>query len=106
MHTRNRLFRSAIIILSITIFVTQLSACGKQVIVRPYGMTPAPETVEDEPELLQSEVFGMGVKEALLEAVKKSKSVGSLNLSMLLDPGAQLDETQLFTAGAIDTPHR
>ncbi len=94
MHTRNRLFRSAIIILSITIFVTQLSACGKQVIVRPYGMTPAPETVEDEPELLQSEVFGMGVKEALLEAVKKSKSVGSLNLSMLLDPGAQLDETQ------------
>lgn len=94
MHNRNRLFRSAIIILSITIFVTQLSACGKQVIVRPNGMTSVPSAIEDEPQMLKSEVFALGVKEGLLEAVKKSESIGSMQLSMLLDPGAQLGETQ------------
>ncbi len=94
MHTRNKWFRSAIIILSIALVFTQLSACGKQVIVRPDGMSSDPETVEDEPQMLQSEVFAVGVKEALLEAVKKSESIGSLQLGMLFDPGAQLDETQ------------
>ena len=94
MHTRNRFFRSAIIILSITIVLTQLSACGKQGIVRPDGMTSDPGAIEDEPQMLQSEVFAMGVKEALLEAVKKSESIGSMQFSMLFDPGAQFDETQ------------
>ena len=94
MHNRNRLFRSAIIILSITIFVTQLSACGKKVIVRPDGTTSDQGAIEDDPPMLQSEVFAVGVKEALLEAVEKSESIGSLQFSLLFDPGAQLDETQ------------
>lgn len=94
MHTRKRFFRFASIILGIAIVLSQLSACSKQGIVRPNEMTSDPKAIEEKPQLLPREVFALGVKDALLKAVKKSQNIGSLQLSLLLDPGAQLDEIQ------------
>lgn len=90
MRIRNSLFRSAVIILSIAALATQLSACGSQ-IVRPEGSV---STAKEETPKLASELFATGAKDALLEAVQKSERIGSAQLNLLLDPGAQLDETQ------------
>ncbi|NCC69942.1 MAG: hypothetical protein EOM14_17465, partial [Clostridia bacterium] len=41
--------------------------------------------------MLESEVFAVGVKEALLDALEKSNHIGSTQLNLLFDPGAQFD---------------
>ena len=89
MRIRNRLFRRAVIILSTAALATQLSACGSES-VKPNGAAAE----ETETPKLASELFAVGAKDALLEAVKKSERIGSAQLNLLLDPGAQLDNTQ------------
>ena len=91
MRIRNSLFRSAVIILSVAALATQLSACGSQ-IVRPKGSSS--EAKETETPKLASEIFAEGANNALFEAVEKSERLGSVQLSLLLNPGAQLNETQ------------
>lgn len=92
MDTQNRFIRYAVTVLSVAILVTQLSACGEK-IVRPEGAS-APSAEETEAPMLTSEIFAEGAKQALLEAVEKSERIGSAQLSMLLDPGAQFDDTK------------
>ncbi len=89
MRIRNKLFRTAVIVLSIAALAASLSACGSK-IVKPNSVAAE----ETEAPKLASELFAAGVKDALLEAVKKSERIGSAQLSLLLDPGAQLDSTQ------------
>ena len=92
MHTRNRFFRSASVMLSTAIFVLMFSACGGSV-VKPNGISvdaaspsPSPKTA--------AEVFAEGASQALMDAVNKSERLGSAQLDLLINPGAQVDDTQ------------
>ena len=100
MVTRNRLFRRAVILLSTAALATQLTACGEK-IVRPEGLS-TPAAAETEAPKLTSEIFAEGAKAALLDAVDKSERIGSAQLSMLLNPGAQFDDTKSnYTKSAV-----
>ena len=92
MVTRNRLFRSAVILFSAAALATQLSACGEK-IVRPEGVS-TPAAAETEAPKLTSEIFAEGAKTALINAVDKSERIGSAQLSILLNPGAQFDDNK------------
>ena len=100
MHARNRFFNSTLIILSIAIFAFALCACGGSV-VKPSGLSedapspsPAPKTA--------AEIFASGAKQALLDAVNKSERLGSAQLDLLINPGAQVEDTQSnYTKSAI-----
>jgi len=92
MLTRKRLFRRAVILMSTAALATQLTACGEK-IVRPEGFS-TPAAAETEAPKLASEIFAQGAKAALIDAVDKSERIGSAQLSLLLDPGAQFDDTK------------
>ena len=66
--------------------------CGEK-IVRPEGFS-TPAAAETEAPKLASEIFAQGAKAALIDAVDKSERIGSAQLSLLLDPGAQFDDTK------------
>ena len=91
MRIRDKSFRRAVVALSIAVLATQFSACGSK-IVRPDEVSAAAQ--ETETPKLASELFAAGAKAALLDAVKKSERIGSAQMNLLLDPGAQLDNTQ------------
>ncbi|NCB73276.1 MAG: hypothetical protein EOM51_00815 [Clostridia bacterium] len=92
MLTRKRLFRRAVILMSTAALATQLTACGEK-IVRPEGFS-TPAAAETEAPKLASEIFAEGAKAALIDAVDKSERLGSAQLSLLLNPGAQFDDTK------------
>ena len=91
MHTKNRFFRAAVVMLSAAVLISVTAACGNGSVVKPTktseaSPSPTPKTV--------SEIFADGAKQALLDAVKKSERLSSAQLNILLNPGAQADETQ------------
>jgi len=92
MHTRNRFFRFAVIMLSVAAFVFTLSACGGSV-VKPNGLSAEAASPSPSPKTA-AEVFASGARQALMDAVDKSERMGSAQLDLLINPGAQVDDTQ------------
>lgn len=102
MHTRNRIRRSIALVLCTALMTVSLAACGKQLVVKPETSDEPLATTPVETPKSTSEIFAENAKQALMEAVKKSDKICSMQLNFLLDPAAQLDESEAnYTKSAI-----